>query len=221
MGQLDLLGGMLLDGYQVAPVSYEITKPFILNIHYAGRMPPIKQAFGLYLDNDLCGIVTFGVPPSHTLLKGVCGIEYKGMVLELNRLVLLHNRPNEASRLVGGAMRLLGDRIIVSYADSVRDHTGFVYQATNFLYTGKTKAVKEIYLKSAPHLHHTTHRGKTYAMMADEYGDDVAFRYRSIKHRYVTFVGSKSFRKAARKALNYKVTEYPKAGANQKEVTCG
>ena len=152
MPQLDLLDPVGSDaGYQVVPIAYHDTKDLILNHHYAGRMPPVKYAFGLFLNGEMVGVVTYGIPPSHTLLKGVCGEEWARSVLELNRLVLLHNLPNAASRLVGASLRQLGDRIVVSYADSVQDHTGYVYQATNFLYTGQTKPVKEIYLKSRPH----------------------------------------------------------------------
>ena len=34
--------------YQINKISYEDTKPFILNIHYAKRMPSITYSFGLF-----------------------------------------------------------------------------------------------------------------------------------------------------------------------------
>jgi len=197
-------------GYVVREVSYKETQPFILDIHYARRMPPIKVAYGLFLDGALEGVCTYGIPPSHTLLKGVCGEAYKNNVIELNRLCLLSNRRNEASVLISRSLKMLGNRIVVSYADSAQGHVGYIYQATNFLFTGKTKPIKEIYLKSRPELHHTTHRGQTYAEMLDKHGGDVAFRKRSVKNRYVIFVGSKSFRKKAREALRYPTHPYPK-----------
>jgi len=142
--------------YEIKKVSYEETKPFILDIHYAKRMPPLQIAYGLYSDKDLLGICSYGIPPSHTLLKGVCGEHFKKDVIELNRLVLKNNNKNEASFLVGNSLKKLGNKIVVSYADSTQGHVGIVYQATNFLYTGITKPIKEIYLKSKPHLHHAT-----------------------------------------------------------------
>jgi len=208
MGQLGLFSEP--GGYSVRQISYDETKPFILDIHYAARMPPIKIAFGLFLNGELEGICTYGIPPSHTLLKGVCGEDYKKYVIELNRLCLKHNRKNEASMLVGKSLRLLGDRIVVSYADSAQNHIGYIYQATNFLFTGTTSPIKEIYLKSKPHLHHTTHRGKTYQQMRDIHGEDVGFRARSVKNRYVIFAGSKKFKKAARASLRYTISKYPK-----------
>jgi hypothetical protein len=219
MTQLNLLvsNDEVSDGYSVLPISYQDSLPFILNIHYAKRKAPIKYPFGLFFGGELVGVVTYGVPPSHTLLKGVCGPEFASNVLELNRLVLLNNKKNEASMLVGRTLKMLGNRIIVSYADSVQEHVGYVYQAANFIYTGKTKPVKEIYLKSRPELHHTTHGRKTYAQMIEEHGDDVGFRYRSIKHRYVTFVGDRRFKKKAKAALRYPVMGYPKGSAESKD----
>jgi|TARA_R100001460_G_scaffold13602_13_gene30689 hypothetical protein len=199
--------------YEIKKVSYEETKPFILDIHYAKRMPPLQIAYGLYSDKDLLGICSYGIPPSHTLLKGVCGEHFKKDVIELNRLVLKNNNKNEASFLVGNSLKKLGNKIVVSYADSTQGHVGIVYQATNFLYTGITKPIKEIYLKSKPHLHHATYRGKTYKQMEEEYGDDVGYRLRSLKHRYVIFVGDKSFTKKAKANLNYPIMPYPKAKA--------
>ena len=93
--------------YKVARVSYQSTKPFILDIHYAKRMPSISYAFGLHLDDDLVGVVTYGSPASPSLCKGVAGIENKQNVIELNRLVLKNNVKNEASFLVSKSLKLL------------------------------------------------------------------------------------------------------------------
>lgn len=201
---------LMESGYTIEEINYQDTKPLILDVHYAHRMPSIQKSFGMFKDGELVGVCTYGIPPSHTLLKGVCGEEFKKDVIELNRLVLKYNRKNEASQLVGKTLKKLGNKIVVSYADGAQDHLGIVYQATNFTYTGQTKPIKEIYLKSRPHLHHTTFRGKTYKQMEEEHGDDVGYRLRSIKHRYVHFVGDKRFKKLARKALRYKVSPYPK-----------
>jgi len=212
---LDLFDDVNVDSYMIKRITYEETKPFILDIHYAKRMPPMKQAYGLYKGSELVGICSYGIPPSHTMLKGVCGEEYKNKVIELNRLVLKENKKNEASILVGGSLKQLGDKVVVSYADSTQNHVGVVYQATNFLYTGVTKPMKEVYLKSKPHLHHTSHKGKTFKQMEEEYGDDVGYRLRSCKHRYVIFVGNKKFKREAVKSLRYAVLPYPKSDANK------
>jgi hypothetical protein len=143
----------------------------------------------------------------------VCGIEHASKVLELNRLVLLNNLPNEASRLVAGAMRLLPKpSIVVSYADTAQDHEGIVYQATNFLYTGLSKRMKDIQVKGYEHLHHTTlDKGLSMGELKSKYGEEnIELIERSRKHRYVKFVGNKTQVKQLRSALNYEVKPYPK-----------
>ena len=59
----------------VEQITYEQTKPFILGIHYARRMPCVQYAFGLFDDGVLIGVVTYGQPASPSLCKGVAGDE--------------------------------------------------------------------------------------------------------------------------------------------------
>lgn len=108
----------------VRPVSREQCAPFILGIHYAARWPSISHAFGLFDDAELVGVVTYGAPPSSTLRAGIAGEGFKSSVLELNRLCLKHNRPNEASRLISQSLRRLPMAIIVSFADTAQGHQG-------------------------------------------------------------------------------------------------
>jgi hypothetical protein len=120
----------------VSPIPSKEAEPWILVRHYAKRKCPISYAFGAFRNNELIGIVTFGTPASSTLRKGIAGNEWMESVLELNRLCCLSGK-NTASILVGRALRLLPKpSIIVSYADTAQGHIGYVYQATNFIYTG-------------------------------------------------------------------------------------
>jgi hypothetical protein len=70
---------------------------FILNCHYAKRLPSISFAYGLFEQDILIGICTFGSPASAPLCVGLMGAEHRSLVIELNRLYLVHNRKNEAS----------------------------------------------------------------------------------------------------------------------------
>ena len=58
---------IFVSGYSVERISYADTKPFILDIHYAKRMPSISYAYGLFKDNNLIGMVSYGSPPSPAL----------------------------------------------------------------------------------------------------------------------------------------------------------
>lgn len=210
--------------YGVKKISREQCTPYILGIHYAKRWPSISYAFGLYANGILCGVVTYGTPPSSSLRKGVAGEFYIKNVLELNRLCLKHNRQNEASRLVGKSLRLLPkNKIIVSFADIGQNHLGWVYQATNFLYTGLSAKRTDWKIRGKEHLHGCTigdeFRGKRNRaqLMREKYGDNFYLAPRSRKHRYIFIHGDKAFKKSATAALKYKIQDYPKT--NEKLIS--
>jgi hypothetical protein len=203
--------------YEVRPIDKSKTKPFILEIHYAKRTPPISYAYGLFRDDQLVGICTYGKPPSSTLIKGVCGEKWAPNVFELNRLCLLDNLPNEASRLVAGSFKLLPKPlVVVSYADTKQNHTGIVYQATNFLYTGLSAKFRDPVVKGLEHQHHATYaHGLSNLQLKEKYGEEnVYFIDRSRKHRYIKFLGSRTEIKEMIKDLRYKTEAYPKEERN-------
>ena len=211
--------GHAVKGYEVREVNRSDCEEYILKIHYAKRWPSISYAFGLYLDGFLCGIVTYGTPPSSTLKKGIAGEGYKSDILELNRLCLRNNIKNEASTLVGRSLRALPkSKIIVSFADIDQGHSGYVYQATNFIYCGLSAKRTDWKVKGRENLHGQTiadeFRGvKNRAQaMRDKYGDDFYLAPRSRKHRYIFIVGSKSYKKKVIKDLKYLILPYPKQG---------
>ena len=116
--------------YSVVEIPYEATKTWILDIHYAGRIPQPK--------------------------------------------------------------------VVVSYADTAQDHLGIIYQATNFLFTGTTKARTDMAGKDGKHSRH-------------HLGDKTKRIPRSSKHRYVYFIGNKKQKKILRNALRYEIHDnYPK-----------
>lgn len=164
----------------VKRITYDDTKPFIMGIHYARRMPCIQFAYGLFDDDKLIGVVTYGQPASPSLCRGLAGEENKKYVLELNRLVILpeYNGKNLASMLVSKSLKLLPHRtFVVSYADSGWGHVGYIYQATNFLYTGKTKPRTDKFSESGHSRHYKENESRR--------------QYRTAKYRYVYLVGSK------------------------------
>jgi hypothetical protein len=67
--------------------------PMILKIHYARRVPSIQFAFGLFIDNIMFGVVTYGQPASPSLCVGIAGVENKKKVLlSIQLFVLLDPR---------------------------------------------------------------------------------------------------------------------------------
>jgi len=196
----------------VLPIKSEEAVPWIMQKHYAKRLPSISYAFGLYEENQLLGIVTYGSPASHTLCVGICGKEYSDKVLELNRLCLQENAKNQASFLIANSIKLLPKpTIIVSYADSFQNHVGYVYQATNFIYTGLSAKHMEWAVKGQEHKHgRHIGGGLTLDKIKEKYGNDFYFKERSRKHRYIYFHGDKRQKRLMHKLLKYKTEPYPK-----------
>lgn len=203
--------------YTVRDVSRCEYKNFILEIHYAKRYPSISYAFGLFEDDQLVGVVTYGTPSSATLRRGIAGDEYISCVLELNRLCLLNNKPNEASILVSKSLKMLPkNKIIISFADCSQGHVGYVYQACNFTYHGLSAKRTDWALYSKPHLHGQTigdeFRGKEnrVKLMREKYGEDFYLKPRPRKHRYIYLIGDKRWKKLVKELIKYKQEDYPK-----------
>lgn len=200
----------------VTAIPAKEAKPWLLQRHYARRMCPISYAFGAYNGTKLVGVVTYGTPASATLREGVAGKEWAAHVLELNRLCCVSEK-NLASRLVGQSLRMLPKpSLVVSYADTAQGHVGYIYQATNFLYTGLSAKRTDWKIKGREHLHGATvadeSRGQANRAewMREKYGDDFYLEDRPRKHRYVYACGNKKQRAAMLDALRYAVEPYPK-----------
>jgi hypothetical protein len=188
---------------KVLPINNFEVEPWLLEKHYAKRMCPISFAFGLYDDEQLVGVVTYGVPASPFLCMGVCGIDNKNKVLELNRLCLNDGVKNGASFLVSKSLQMLPKpTIVVSYADTSMGHIGYIYQASNFLFTGTTKERTDMAGEDGKHSRHNL-------------GNSENRISRSAKHRYVYFVGSKSQKNSLLKQLNYEISPYPKGNSKR------
>jgi hypothetical protein len=200
-----------MDNIQVVSIPAYLTHDWILNKHYSRRLPTIQYSFGMYVSGVLEGVITFGPPASRPMCKGICGPDYQEYVIELNRLVANDGLPpNCTSKFVSMAMKLIpGNHIVVSFADTQFGHIGFIYQATNFIYTGL----------SVNHLDwieigNETHSRSVCRTYTQEYREANPERFTQIqrpqKHRYIYFLGDKKFKKQARGNLRYSVEPYPK-----------
>ena len=143
--------------YKVKSIAKYLCKDWLLHKHYAKRIPSISYAFGLF-DDNLIGILTIGKPASSTLCIGVCGKENAEKVYELNRLCVNDGlEKNVLSYFVSSCLSLLKKNlIIVSYADTSMNHNGYIYQATNWIYTGLSAKRTDWKIKGKEHLHGIT-----------------------------------------------------------------
>lgn len=202
--------------YEIREIDFQTAMDAVIKNHYLHRRAPYSHAYGLYEKDtgNLVGVVNYGVPASSTLLKGICGESEMHNIYELNRLWVDESVPkNGESFLVGNSLKLLDKEIIVSYADTSQGHVGYVYQATNFIYTGMSAKFYDYVVKGKEHLHRATYAySMTVVEMKKEFGEDNVYRVeRPRKHRYIYFNADKKRKKELEKKLKYKVLPYPKS----------
>jgi hypothetical protein len=161
---------------------------FLLPKHYSGRKPQITIAFAIKVGGEIKAVCTFGKPASPSLCVGICGVDNSKYVYELNRLCRTDDYDGYLSSFVSKCLKELKSKnmIIVSYADSGMNHNGYIYQACNFLYTGKTKSRTDKYTEGNKHSRHY-----------DNDNQNGLRKVRTSKHRYVYFcTDSKSQKKS-------------------------
>ena len=198
--------------YHVKSIPSKRAYPWILKKHYAHRRPSISYAFGLFSNNTrrLEGICTFGYPPNYNFNKGKCVfINYEVTTLELNRLVVNDKLPkNTLSYFVSSSLKLLPKPCcIVSYADPNQGHHGYIYQATNWIYSGT----------SSPKHRYIFEDGSSFDIRRgiDKKGKIVEKILLQPIYRYFYFLGNKTEVKNMHKHYKLKRLNYPK-GDNTK-----
>jgi len=205
--------GLRASEYKVYPVSRKTAIPMIVDKHYMKRIPPISVAFGLFKEEKLLGIITYGISASTTLRRGVCGEKNADNVYELTRLWISDDAPfNGESFLISQSIQKLDKEIIVTYAEIEQGHLGIVYQASNFFYCGLSSKFTDPRVKGLEHQHHTTYaRGLNKQQLAEKYGEEnIYYIDRPRKHRYVYFNAKKKRRRNLIKQLSYPILDYPK-----------
>ena len=199
------------ESFEVRRIPFSEAKEWVLYKHYAHRIPPISFAFGLYGDGILEGVCTFGSPASHDLIVGAMGEDYTFNFLELNRLVVNDGLPrNTLSFFVSSCLRNLPrPMVVISYADSGKGHHGYIYQATNWIYTGMSKShtdylpegMEDAHQRSVSQVSVTEWRKTTNLVKVE----------RSRKHRYFMFLGDKRQVRKMMADLKFPIVkEYPK-----------
>tara|TARA_R100001510_G_C7558068_1_gene139175 strand:- start:81 stop:734 length:654 start_codon:yes stop_codon:yes gene_type:complete len=197
--------------YTVKSIAKHLCKEWLLHKHYAKRMCSISYSLGLFdINNVLQGICTFGFPPNYNYNNGKCVFNnYKCLTLELNRLVVNDNLPNNClSYFVSNSLNMLPKpSCIVSYADQNQHHNGYIYQATNWIYTGT----------STPKHKYVFEDGSSFDIRRglQNKGKVVDKILMKSTHRYLYFNGTKKDKKTMRKSLKMKIESYPK-GQNKR-----
>jgi len=204
--------------YKIQSVDTDVCKEWLLKKHYLKRMTSFTYSFGLFENNILVGVCTFGNAVPLTMKKSICGEKYMGIVYELSRLCTNDNLDENAnSYFISKCFKMLPKPlIIVSYADKSFGHTGYIYQATNFYFTGESHTQLDWKLKGKEHIHSRTLMDEfaftedRVEKLKEKYGDQLYQVRREPKYRYVFFLGNKKQKKEMFDAKLFEIKPYPK-----------
>ena len=200
--------------FEVISIERYLTHDWLLNKHYAGTLPNLMYCFGLFDNKQLKGVCCFGTPANnHNNEMG------KFKQIELVRLVINDDLPkNTASYFISKCFKFLPMPLsLISYADSGNNHHGYVYQATNWIYTGLGGGDEFFIDKDKNEIH-----GRTMSLYRKKHKElkrhEIAELYNwtpaksGKKHRYLYFIGNKRDKKQWIKEVlsKYKIESYPK-----------
>lgn len=209
--------------YFIRKIDNNVAQSVVKREHYLHRVAPCSYAYGLFekkylnmfgeWDGEMVGVILYGSPASPSLVEGLCGKDEVGNVVELTRLWIKDGtEKNVESYLIGNTLRLLPVDIVVSFADPSCDgkHVGYVYQATNWIYTGMSVKRRDRKIPNDTRHSRTVTNGMNLEQMIAKYGDTLELEDRAQKHRYVYFNGSKKRKKELLAKLRYPILPYSK-----------
>lgn len=212
------------DRFIIKSIKKEETHDWLKNKHYAGRIPIITKSFGLFEDDRLVGVCTFG-PPARMLNDGYGAFdgEIKVDTYELNRLVTNDSLPkNTTSYFVSSCLKKMPEpSLIVSYADANSGHHGYIYQATNFMYCGVTSAEKKYINKNTGEEYHP----RTVVQMfgsreEDSLPEEIELSKEPTgKFKYFYFVGNKREVRNMKNHFKYEEKPYPKGDNDEYDAS--
>jgi len=118
-----------------------------LSDHYLNRDPQVSYAFGLFdrqRGNSLNAVVTFGSPASPSVTKGLAGEDYRGEVIEMNRLWVDSSVSNVALKsFLESAFSRVPKKYIISYVQPERDRIARLFKQLGLHYLGLTAAHRD------------------------------------------------------------------------------
>lgn len=176
--------------YRIQKIQKSACKEFVNTYHYLGKQGydfRSRCIYGLFDENQLVGVCVFAGMSAWETIRGCFGLKDKDQkdFYELTRFVLddnHHGIPNLCSWFLAQCINLLRKeanvRALFTYADTEQNHTGCIYQATNFKYYGLTDKKKDFWVRLDDGSYKKQSRGKTT-------GVDGEWRPRSRKHRYL------------------------------------
>ena len=144
--------------FTINEISKETAIEMIQKYHYSNTLPKINKYFlGCFLDTELVGCITlgYGTRPKHTIQLLFDNLDTKDY-LEIGRMCMTDSMPkNSESQMLKAAIKWIKQntdiKVLFTWADGMLGKCGYVYQASNFMYAGKSNS--DIYLFDGYKIH--------------------------------------------------------------------
>lgn len=194
------------------PISFQEAKSIILKYEYLGTMATGHiQAFGIFYNGVLSGAICFTKFPNTGAQYAILGKDNAHLVCVLARGACTYwAHEHSASKLIAFGTKWMAKntqyKVFVAYTDPQAHEIGIIYQACNWLYTGKTVSKKE-YLINGNWI-----GGQGYRKRKKETPDLIveAIRPGSTKGRYILIQEKKETKKYLLGLLKFPIFPYPK-----------
>jgi len=193
--------------FYIRPASGRIVSSFIVLNHYAQCVPGNTQySFGLFIKETkkMIGVCTFGFS------VGV-GVQHDCpyTIMELTRIALKENEKNLVSWWVSKCLSLLPKPLLlISYADPNHSHTGCVYQALNWIYTGTAAAVIEYQINGK--IRHNIFFNRKFRNNPENTKNAKIIKTKQLpKYRYFYPLGTKKQKKEMKEYIEKRFGIYP------------
>jgi len=134
----------------------------------------------------------------------------------LARLVIECDRKNIGSWFLSKTFKIMNTpMVLISYADIGQNHVGYIYQATNWIYTGIGSVGSKNFKYADGFSVHERHSKK----INNRKIKPVDIVKSKGKHRYYKFLGSKKFKKEMLKKLRFSILPYPKGESKRYDTS--
>jgi hypothetical protein len=221
----------------VRQISRATAEKVILDYEWLGVMPAVVwYCFGIYYDDVLAGVVTYGPEYSENLgaiarERGLACADwsrygYEGKMILLSRGACVHwAHPHSASKLIRRSMDMLPPRfeVVTATVDEAAGEIGTIYQACGFTYVGSMRDrnanVNSRRLDRDGWLINGRIMGSRSMrqLVGSSRRADILARYpdaefvaQHAKHRYFAFRGSRTTKARHLRAIAHLVQPYPK-----------
>lgn len=199
----------------LGPVTKSQVFDFTDRWHYSGHDGSAQYKYGLYHDGILYGVITYNLP-TRDVQDSIFGPEHWRSVVHMGRLCMSDEAPhNSESRLISLSLKALEKDhphigAVVTYAATDAGHIGYVYQATNALYTGM--GGDSAYYCAADGTRRSTKGANGWVSPDKARAKGWTVHKALPKHRYMYILGNRTQRKERLAMLRYEILPYPKGG---------